>query len=74
MIKFIYRVRDLLGERGEVLNDLQRSVGVNYVTIHRGVKNKSTIAAIAYYFNMDAEELVAGTDAEEVWYKDTSKY
>ena len=74
MIKFAYRIQDLLDERDEVLNDLQSKVGVNCVTIRRGVKNKSTIAAIAYYFNMDAAELVAGTDVEEIWYKDTSKY
>ena len=73
-IRFLYRVQDLLAERGEVLNDLQREVGVNRKTLYRGPQRKQTIAAIAYYLRMNAEELVAGTDAEEVWYHDTSEY
>lgn len=74
MTRFLYRVQDLLADRGKVLEDLQREVGVNRRTIYRGPKNKSTIAAIAYYLGVDAEELVAGTDAEEVWNSDTSGY
>ena len=74
MIKFIYRVQDLLAERGEALNDLQRGVGVSRKTLYRSPKRKSAIAAIAYYLGMSAEELVAGTDVEELWNKDTSEY
>ena len=74
MIKFIHRVQDLLALRGEILHDLQCGVGVHRKTIYRGVKNKSTIAAIAYYLGVSAEELVAGTDAEEIWNKDTGEY
>ena len=73
-IRFLYRVQELLAERGEVLNDLQREVGVNRKTLYRGPQRKQTIAAVAYYLRMNAEELVAGTDAEEVWYQDTSEY
>ena len=74
MIRFLYRVQDLLAERNEVLNDLQRGVGVNRKTLYRGPKRKQTIAAIAYYLGVDAEQLVAGTDAEEIWSRDTSEY
>ena len=74
MIRFLYRVQDLLAERGEVLNNLQSGAGVNRKTLYRGPRRKQTIAAIAYYLRMSAEELVAGTDAEEVWYQDTSEY
>jgi hypothetical protein len=74
MNKFIHKVQNLLAERGEVLNDLQCGAGVNRKTLYRGPKRKQTIAAIAYYLNMNAEELVAGTDAEEVWKTDTSEY
>ena len=74
MIKFIYRVQDLLAERGEVLNDLQRGSGVTRKTLYNGVKRKQTIAATAYYLGMSAEVLVAGTDAEEIWNRDTSEY
>lgn len=74
MTRFIYRVQVLLAERGEVLNDLQRGVGVQRKTLYKGPKRKQTIAAIAYYLGMDADELVAGTDAEEIWNTDTSEY
>ena len=74
MTKFVYRVQNLLAERNEVLNDLQRGAGVHRKTLYRGPKRKQTIAAIAYYLNMRAEELVAGTDAEEVWNTDTGEY
>ena len=74
MTKLIYRVQNLLAERGEVLNDLQRGSGVNRATLYRGPQRKQTIAAIAYHLNVRAEELVAGTDAEEVWNQDTSGY
>ena len=74
MTRFIYRVQGLLAERGEVLNDLQRGVGVQRKTLYKGPKRKQTIAAIAYYLSMDADELVAGTDVEEIWNADTSEY
>lgn len=74
MIKFVYRVQNLLAERGEVLNDLQRGAGVNRKTLYRGPQRKQTIAAVAYYLGMSAEELVAGTDVEEIWERDTSEY
>ena len=74
MTRFVYRVQNLLADRGEVLNDLQRGAGVHRKTLYRGPKRKQTIAAIAYYLNVRAEELVAGTDAEEVWNTDTSEY
>lgn len=74
MTRFIYRVQGLLAERGEVLNDLQRGVGVQRKTMYKGPKRKQTIAAIAYYLGMDADELVAGTDVEEIWNMDTSEY
>ena len=74
MKRFIYRVQELLADRGEVLNDLQRGAGVPRKTLYRGPKRKQTIAAIAYHLGMSAEELVAGTDVEEIWYTDTSEY
>lgn len=74
MMKFVHRVQNLLAERGEVLNDLQRGVGVNRKTLYRGPQRKQTIAAIAYYLGMDADELVAETDAAEIWNRDTSEY
>lgn len=74
MTRFMYRVQNLLAERGEVLNDLYRGVGVHRKTVYRGPRSKSVVAAIAYYLDISAEELVAGTDAEEIWNRDTSDY
>ena len=74
MIKFVYRVQNLLAERGEVLNDLQRGVGVHRKTLYAGPKRKPIIAAIAYYLDISAEELVAGTDVEEIWNRNTEDY
>ena len=74
MMQFVYRVQNLLAERGEVLNDLKAGVGVHRKTIYKTPRSKPTIAAIAYYLNMSAEELVAGTDAQEIWERDTGDY
>jgi len=74
MIKFIYRVQNLLDERGEVLNDLFLATGVTRKTLYRGPKRKPIIAAIAYYLGITAEELVEGTDAQEVWERETFYY
>lgn len=74
MTRFVYRVQNLLAEQGKVMNDLQSVVGVQRKTIYKCPKKKPTIAAIAYYLGVSAEELVAGTDAEETWNKDTSGY
>lgn len=68
MMNFRYRVQNLLAERGEYLEDLQRGVGVSRQVFYNGrTKRKATIAAIAYYLGISAEDLVAGTDAEESW-------
>ena len=74
MIRFVHRVGRLLAERGASRTDLQRACGVNRKTLYRGPQRKQTIAATAYYFGISAEELVAGTDVEDLWYRDTSEY
>lgn len=74
MTRFVYRVQNLLAERGEVLNDLYRGVGVHRKTVYKSPRSKSVIAAVAYHLGISAEELVAGTDVEEVWAKETSEY
>jgi hypothetical protein len=47
---------------------MEKAVGVARGTIYRGVKRKTTLAAIAYYVGMTVEELVEGTDAMDIWY------
>ena len=65
--KFIEKVRRLLKERGETFNSMEEEIGVAKHTLYRGVKTRSTVAAIAYYLQMDAHELTEGTDIEEIW-------
>lgn len=47
---------------------MEREIGIFRGTIYRGVKRKTTLAAIAYYVGMTVEELVEGTDAMDIWY------
>ena len=67
MTKFICRLRALLKERGCTLADLPSGCGVARETPYRGIKQRSTLAALAYFLNMDVEEMVKGTDVEELW-------
>ena len=67
MTEFKYRVRDLLYQRGYSLEALSPGCGVHRETLWRGIKGRASIAAIAYFLDMDADELVAGTDVEELW-------
>lgn len=69
MRRFEDRLRQALAERGNTLSEMEEEIGVCRSTIWRGVRQKSTIAAIAYFLRMDAEELVDGTDAMDVWYQ-----
>lgn len=66
--RFYDKIRRMLKARGETLMDLEYSVGVARQTVMRGVKQKSTLAAIAYHMKMPVEEMVQGTEMEEVWY------
>lgn len=74
MMRFVHRVQNLLAERGEVLNDLYLGVGVHRSTMYGSPRTKPIIAAVAYYLGVDAGELVAGTDAEEIWNKELNGY
>ena len=67
MTKFIYRLQDLLRERGYTMYDLTPGCGVARETPYRGIKQRSILAALAYFLRMDVEEMVKGTDVEELW-------
>ena len=47
---------------------MEREIGVARATIYRGIKRRTTLAAIAYYVGMTVEDLVEGTDAMDIWY------
>lgn len=47
---------------------MEIDVGVAKSTIYRGVRYKSTLAAIAYYTGMRVEDLIEGTEMIDVWY------
>lgn len=67
--KLRYRVAELLADRGLVQSDLEPGCGVHRQTVYNGVKSRSTLCALAYFFGMTVEELVKGTEAEELWFR-----
>lgn len=75
MTPFRDKVRALLKERGITLTRFEDDTGINRANFfyRKKVFHKHCRyihMAIAYYLGMDAEELVAGTDAEIDWYGD----
>lgn len=74
MTPFKDKVRTLLQERGIPLTKFQDDTGIDRANFfyrrfsHRHCRYIHM--AIAYYLNMDVEELVTGTDAEIDWYGD----
>ena len=67
-MRFFDRMNQLMKEKGKCWFGLEDAVGVYKRTVYRGVKTRSTLAAIAYYLEMRVEDMVNGTDAEDVWY------
>ena len=67
-MKFAYKLSLILSEQGKCFYSMEKAVGVARGTIYRGVKRKTTLAAIAYYVGMTVEDLVEGTDAMDIWY------
>lgn len=61
------KVYALLYDRGLSTCDMERGCGVARQTVYRGVKCRSVLAALAYFFGMTVEELVKDTEAEEIW-------
>lgn len=61
------RIDQLRERRGMTLEDLERACGVTRRSICRGIRTRSSLAALAYGLGVAAEALVAGTDAEELW-------
>lgn len=67
--RFEDKLRQVLAEQQRTLGEMEQEIGVYRSTIYRGVREKSTIAAIAYFLKMDAEELVSETEAMDIWYQ-----
>lgn len=61
------RVDCLRRDRGMTLEDLERACGVSRRTVTRGIRTRSTLAALAYGLGVSVETLVAGTEKEEIW-------
>lgn len=73
MIPFKERVRNILKQRKIPLIKFADDTGINrenffYKNAHKHCRYIHM--AIAYYLNMDVEELIAGTDAEIDFYGD----
>ena len=75
MTPFKDRVRSILKERKISLLRFSDDLGLSRENFFytRGCHKHCRYIhmAIAYYLNMDVEELIAGTDAEIDWYGDT---
>jgi transcriptional regulator with XRE-family HTH domain len=73
-VPFKARVREILEERRIPIYKFQEETGIdrtNFFYRRDAHKHSRYIhMAIAYYFDMDVEELIAGTDAEIDWYGD----
>lgn len=69
-IPFVDKLRQLLKERGISTQQFERDTLIaRRIFYDKGRKlHKSTLMGIAYYLKMDGEDLVEGTDAEDVWY------
>lgn len=74
MIPFKDRVRTLLYQKGISLRKFSDDTGINRENFFYRKKSQKHCRyihmAIAYYLDMDVEELVLGTDAEVDWYGD----
>lgn len=66
--KFKIKLLGLLAERNESLDDMKNHIGVHRETVHRGIKTRPTLCAIAYHLEMKVEDLIDGTEMEEIWY------
>ena len=73
-IPFKARVREILEERRIPIYKFQECTGIDRTSFfYRRDAHKHCRyihMAIAYYFDMDVEELIDGTDAEKDWYGD----
>ena len=74
MIPFRDKVKSMLWERGISLYQFNDDTGINRNNFFYGRESHKHCRyihmAIAYYFGMDVEELIEGTDAEIDWYGD----
>ena len=74
MIPFKDRVKAVLKEHKISQVKFSEDTGINRENFfNRKTKRKHSrhiYMAIAYYFSMDVEELIADTDAENDWYGD----
>ena len=75
MISFEQRLRDILYEREIPINRFSDDTDINrenffYCKNMLQRHRRHIYMAIAYYFNMDVEDLIRGTDAEIDFYGD----
>lgn len=61
------RIDQLRQPLGMTMEDLERAYGVSRRTITRGIRTRSTLAALAYGLRVTVEALVQGTEEEEIW-------
>ena len=71
MIDFGEKVRQMLKAKGKKVLDFELDTGMTrhilYANMRRGTPHRATLMAIAYYLGTTVEDLVAGTNMEDVW-------
>ena len=67
-MEFNKKLLRILRKKGKSIKGLERETGVARKTIWRGVRTRSTLCAIAYYAEERVEDLVEGTEMEDIWY------
>jgi hypothetical protein len=70
LIPFCDKLRKILKEKGISTLKFEYDTGIGRRIFYETNRKhgKSLLMGIAYYLNMTVEELVKGTDAEDVWY------
>lgn len=67
-MEFRKKLVRILRKKGKSIQGMEREAGVSRHTLWRGVRTRSTLCAIAYYAEDRVEDLVEGTEMEDIWY------
>lgn len=67
-MEFRKKLVRILRKKGKSIQGLERETGVSRQTLWRGVRYRSILCAIAYYAEERVEDLVEGTEMEDIWY------
>ena len=67
-IPFKVKLIKIMAEQGKTWLGMRESCGVCRETVWKGIRRRPTLCAIAYFLEMRVEDLVEGTEMEDIWY------